>query len=454
MIVPGSAGTGKSFVVRSVMKYVRDSYGARGLRAVRVAAPTGTAAFNIGGVTLHSLLRLPVPLTDAFDVADLGDLQGELEDLRVLLVDEMSMVGRRMLGGLDKVLRAAFPHKRKLPFGGVSIVLFGDFGQLPPVLDLSMYSDADRGSLSNSGRTTFRAFRDAAVLDEAVRSKGESDAQRAFRGMLMRLRNGEVTKEDWAMLMTRTKGTLSQDEVDGFRNAPRVVATHDVEAEYNAKSLRELRKPVMRIDAAHSSAAARTPTAEETSGLQATLHLAEGARVILRQNLWTPAGLTNGALGVVIGAVWAPGQSAPQLPAYVLVEFDKYTGPQLVPGHPNVVPIPPTTYRWKKGEVVLSRTQVPLNLAFAITIHKSQGWTRDKIVIDWGLKEFALGISFVAVSRAKSLAGILLDPQDTRALEWPRLERINDAKGHVGRRAIDIALRRMHARTEARLLRD
>ena len=128
LIVSGTAGTGKSYLINCLRSLLN--------RRVRVAAPTGVAAFNIEGHTLHSLLDLPVK-------GDFKELQGErlhemqqsLADMDYLIIDEMSMVGRKFLGQIDRRLRQVFPHLADTVFGGCSCLLVGDFGQLATTSD-------------------------------------------------------------------------------------------------------------------------------------------------------------------------------------------------------------------------------------------------------------------------------------------------------------------------------
>ena len=133
------------------------------------------------GETLHRTLSLPVPLTTELpELAgeQLQALQARLEGLRLLLIDEMSMVGRKLLRTIDLRLRQAFPHRATEPFGGTSICLLGDFGQLPPVLDRPMYDTAAGGGrLSEDGRATFRVFSKAVILQRVERVRGDDPAQ-------------------------------------------------------------------------------------------------------------------------------------------------------------------------------------------------------------------------------------------------------------------------------------
>src|SRR2546421_8582995 len=147
---------------------------------ITVLAPTGVVAFNINGITIHSGLSIPI-VNDAncLDISGerLKQLQDKLKDISYIIIDEKSMVGRRMLAIIDRWLRQAFPEHNNEPFGGRSIILFGDFGQLPPVLDLPMYADTKRGSLSNSGIVAYKQFIEVYKLEIAQRQSGNSKEQ-------------------------------------------------------------------------------------------------------------------------------------------------------------------------------------------------------------------------------------------------------------------------------------
>ncbi len=120
-------------------------------------------------------------------------------------------------------------------------------------------------------------------------------------------------------------------------------------------------------------------------GLEPYVFLCKGARVMLRYNVWTESGLVNGAMGTVIDIVYHPEATVGQLPIAVLVQFDEYTGPSFLGEElPRVVPIIPIKAEWFNGSMQKSRVQLPLSLAWAVTIHKSQGQTLDKAVIDVG----------------------------------------------------------------------
>ena len=195
MIVSGTAGTGKSYLIHCLRLLLQQQ--------LRVAAPTGVAAFNVDGHTLHSLLSLPTR-------GDFKDLEGQrlnivqqsFAHIKYVIIDEMSMVGRKTLGQVDRRLRQAFPHHAQEVFGGCSCLLFGDFGQLPPVMDLPLYTTDSRSELSDQRRTAYQSFNQAVILDQVMRQAGQDPQQVLFCEVLLRLRDAKVTVPDWNYLMT------------------------------------------------------------------------------------------------------------------------------------------------------------------------------------------------------------------------------------------------------------
>ena len=129
---------------------------------------------------------------------------------------------------------------------------------------------------------------------------------------------------------------------------------------------------------------------------------------MLRHNLWTEAGLVNGAMGTVVDVIYKPSTQPGTLPAVVLVKFDHYTGPSCLDTEERVVPICPRKSEWFTKGSLKSRTQLPLNLAWAMTIHKSQGSTLTKAVIDVGPSEKCSGLAYVALSRVKTSKGVAM----------------------------------------------
>ena len=243
LIVSGTAGTGKSYLIHCL----RLLLGQR----VHVAAPTGVAAFNIEGYTLHSLLSLPVK-------ADFKELQGQrlhemqqsLAAIEYLIIDKMSMVRRTLLGQVDNRLCQLFPHKADTLFGGCSCFLFGDFGQLPPVMDLPLFTTVSRSHLSNQGSAAYQQFDQAIVLNQAMRQSRQHPDQVLFRDILLRLRNAQLTIDDWKLLMTQTPAQVN--DLTPFHSALHLHPTIEAVVEHNVAKLRTSGQPVATVKAVHS----------------------------------------------------------------------------------------------------------------------------------------------------------------------------------------------------------
>lgn len=162
---------------------------------------------------------------------------------------------------------------------------------------------------------------------------------------------------------------------------------------------------------------------------------------MLTENLWTKQGLVNGALGTVYDISWdADKDPSTQPPDHVLVQFDQYHGPSFNNNDriPAVVPIFRSTREFTRGNKICRRSQFPLTVAYAVTIHKTQGLTVDRAVLNIAEGDFAQGQSYVAVSRVKTLKGILFqEPFDYRK----RFERTSEPDGLIQRKADSIRRR-------------
>ena len=398
MVVSGTAGTGKSYLIQCLKLLLKDH--------LCIAAPTGVAAFNVDGYTLHSLLNLPVkgdfkPL----EGKRLQTIQQTLAAVDYIIIDEMSMVGRKMFGQVDRRLRQVFPERSEELFGGRSCLLTGDWGQLPPVMDLPLYTTVSRTELSDLGSIEYHLFDCAVILDRVMRQAGQDAGQEHFRNLLLRLRNAELTVEDWKYLMTQTAGEVG--DTKSFDYALHLYPTNEAVAEHNVAKLRASGQPIAVLRAAHTGPGASKATSDDAGGLEPVICIAHGARVMLSANLWVEVGLVNSALGTVEAICYEGDQRPPDLPIAVTVKFDSYSGPTLQDG---TVPITPLRRTWFSTTKQCSRLQNPLKLAWAITIHKSQGLTLDKAVIDVSKNEFSTGLTFVACSRVRQLTDLLFVP--------------------------------------------
>ncbi|XP_068744365.1 ATP-dependent DNA helicase PIF1-like [Montipora capricornis] len=317
-----------------------------------ITATTGKASYNIRRCTIHSLLKLPVGSKGNKELTgqSLVRLQSFLKDISYILIDEYSVLGQSMLGWIDKRCRQATGLTDEL-FDGKSIILVGDPGQLPPVGDKPLYHS-----------------KPSTALQEQVKNITE------------------------------------------FKDAITLYYSNDDVANYNFQKLSELQQPIARINAIHSSPAAKKISPEDMSGLEPVIFLAKGARIMLTMNLWTDVGLCNGATGVVLDFIYADNQQPPDLPIAVIVQFHDYTGPSVSINNPGCVPICPIAITSNTLDGLHERQQLPLKLAWAITIHKSQGLTLSNAWIDIGKTGKTAGISYVAISRVRTLSSCVIEP--------------------------------------------
>jgi ATP-dependent DNA helicase PIF1 len=424
----GTAGTGKTYLIKGIRGRLREMTGVGSKSPVFVVAPTGVAAFNINGATIHSTLSIPITTNKHLDIngEKLKQLQDRLQNVRYVIIDEKSMVGRRMLGLIDMRLRQAFPEHNNEPFGGRSVIILGDFSQLPPVLDFTVYVNTLRDPLSNNGHAAYKLFKEVYKLNVVQRQSGNSQEQHNFRSLLLRLRDGESTLDDWKTLTTRFEEKLSRIERERFSDAMFLLTKWCDVNKINIEQLRSLNVPVAKILAVHTGGnEAKRAESNAAHGLESQLLLARGSRVMLTTNLWTEAGLVNGATGIVQDLLFEEDQGPPFLPITVLISFENYKEPTItsLEGE-KVVPIAPIRRTWEsRSGILCSCLQVPVRLAWAITVHKSQGLTLQKAVIDLGDNEFTAGLSFVAISRVRSLEDILF-----KHFTFERIHRIKDSK--------------------------
>jgi ATP-dependent DNA helicase PIF1 len=375
VFVTGRAGTGKSTLLSHLA--------ANTSKRVVITAPTGVAALNVGGQTIHSLFRLPIGVIADQEIEQDGMLRRLLSNIDTLIVDEVSMVNADLLDAMDRSLRQARAKKDE-PFGGVQVILFGDPFQLAPVP-----GDPDeRAYFADRYRSMW--FFDAKVWDEVdlrimELSVIHRQADDEFKAMLSAVRHGRVTAEIAQRLNSMGARPVPED-------TPITLATRNDTV--NAINKRALANLPGRVHTARAEISGdfggRSYPADDA------LELKVGAHVMFLRNdadgRWV-----NGTVGTVkaIGdtvKVDVDGEIHEVLPA--TWEKHKYSYSTLT--------------KQLRRDVVADFSQFPLRLAWAVTIHKSQGKSYDSAVVDLGNRVFSSGQTYVALSRLTSLEGLYL----------------------------------------------
>lgn len=372
VFLTGSAGTGKTYLLNQYINYLKE----RDIE-LAITAPTGIAASHIGGITIHSFFGVGIRenIDDYFldSLMQKEYLFNRFKKLKVLIIDEISMVSPELFKSMDKILRN-FKNLHQA-FGGVQLVLSGDFFQLPPVSkstsDLRFAWQVD-------------AWREADLkscyLTEKFRQSDET-----LINILDEIRSGQVSPESMEVFKTSYKKELKVD----FKVTKLYTHNRDVD-KINEQELALLPGQHIFFQARNKGAKKDLEKIFSTSLVSEELVLKKKALVIFIKNNYE-AGYINGTLGQVI-------------------DFDKNTGLPVVrifSGRKIVVEHEEWKLENAKGEIKAIARQIPLRLAWALTIHKSQGMTLDAAEIDLS-QTFETGQGYVALSRIKSIEGLRL----------------------------------------------
>ena len=447
VFLTGSAGSGKTYTLNQYIDYLR----ARRV-PVAVTASTGIAATHMNGTTIHSWSGIGIKdeLTDR-DLNNLSRKQflaDRLKDTAVLIIDEISMLHAKQINLVSQVLKHV--RKNDKAFGGIQVVVAGDFFQLPPI-----------GSKGESNREKF-AFMSEAWLDAKFHicylSEQHRQVSEAANGgldlddILNQIRRQEVTFE----AITALEATFDQN-VDIKRTR---LYTHNLNVNsINDKELAALEGEMMRFTATSTGDSKLVETLKKTVRTQDDLVLKVGAKVMFIKNN-TELGVSNGTMGELIGFA-AVKINDDKDNSDDLIEDDsestendadkniKGKGKKTTKDKDKPKVKKPSTQKmpvvrlnsgreviaepeeWiiedETGDVLASYEQVPLCLAWAITIHKSQGMTLDAAEIDLS-RTFELGQGYVALSRLKSLAGLQLLGMNDMSLQLDPLARGADKR--------------------------
>ncbi|MET0734999.1 MAG: AAA family ATPase [Microbacterium sp.] len=412
VFVTGRAGTGKSTLLQHLAWHTS--------KQIAVCAPTGVAALNVEGQTIHSLFRLPIGLIGTTDEKQSEPTRKILNSIETLVIDEISMVNADLMDAMDRSLRIA-RGRRAEPFGGVQIVMFGDPYQLAPV--------PPRGDELRYVQDHYRSFwffdahvwageepaadgliglgRHGADLHIRELVDIHRQADPGFKAMLNAVRHGHVTADIAQVLNDTGARTPPADDAD--EPIITLATRNDIVNSINRRHLEALRGREQTAMAEISGDFGRGDAAYPADP---ELKLKVGAQVMFLRNdrgaFPDPPRWVNGTIGRVIRIAGGT--------VRVEVDGDEF----------DVEPAVWEKYRYAYDpgsksltrEIVAEFTQFPLRLAWAVTIHKSQGKTYDRAIVDLGSGAFAPGQTYVALSRLTSLDGLYLSrplrPSDIR----------------------------------------
>jgi ATP-dependent exoDNAse (exonuclease V) alpha subunit len=383
VFVTGPAGTGKSYLLH----YLKQEYSKKGLH---VTASTGIAAVNIGGTTLHSwsgigLGNAPIDqiLSRIFSGKGIR-LRRKIQQAKMLAVDEISMISSQTLDLVNNVLKAIRDNDE--PFGGLQVIFFGDFLQLPPIID-SLYEYEAHEYFCFNSYSWQEAKLKTFVLKEVFRQKDSR-----FIQLLDNLRFGRIEQDDLEILRNRY---TAKDANASIR--PTILGTHNRQIEeINYENLKMLPSKEHEFKAVFEGDEMKFDFLRKNCIAPESLKLKIGAQVMMLKNTYKNEGIINGSLGIV--RAFSPKKE------YPVVEFANGMLLTITPEKWVV-----ERYDEHKKQMIeeASVTQVPLLLAWAITVHKSQGMTLDKIECDLE-HAFAEGQVYVALSRVRDLEGLFI----------------------------------------------
>ncbi|KAK3100565.1 hypothetical protein FSP39_021862 [Pinctada imbricata] len=423
IFITGGAGTGKSHLIKAV-KYEASRILEKICEepdqlTVLLTAFTGTAAFNIQGCTVHHAFRitrgLPLPY-DTLKEQTLSPLRAKLENLQILVIDEVSMIYKRLLYYIHE--RLVQIKRNKSPFGGVSVLAVGDFFQLPPVKQ----SKNERLYNDNASYPVdyWNDFFSVVELDEIMRQKEDLEFAKVLN--MLRTRTDEKPIPDTALHILR------ECEREGEGEDLHVFSTNKEVDLHNQDMLKFLRKEIVEIPAkdfkkdkaSGKMTSLSIPTSKSDSdGLPTTLLMSTGARVMLTRNIDVQDGLVNGIMGTVEQIIEKQSSSAnskSEVCAIAVVFDNKKVGKSVgkLTDNGRIVTIERNEEELRKSGI--TRFQFPLKLAWACTAHKVQGMTLDRVVVDLK-KVFSPGQAYVALSRVTSKAGLHLKSKGTVTFE-------------------------------------
>lgn len=381
LFITGKAGTGKTTFIKRIQEEINKNF--------LVLAPTGIAAIAVGGQTMHSFFGFPMQAMGPHTKISLSNDKFQiLQETDTIIVDEASMVRSDMVDGMDRCLRMVF--NTNMPFGGKQVIFVGDLFQLPPVVK---EGSADAEMLHDLYGAGLPFFYKAFVLKRMNLPKIEF--QKAYRqsdedflNILNKMRNGEVTNEDLALLNKHVSKIPDNEDY-----SVTLTSYNSMAEKINDEKLDSIEEEEFCYQAE-----IREDFKKNDAPVPESLRLKVGAQVIFCRN-YPQAGYMNGTIGKV--------SKLDEEHIFVTLENGAEINVSKVDWENIQSKYNSQTHKME-SEVVGSFTQFPLKLAWAITIHKSQGMTFDKMHFDLSRGTFQAGQAYVAISRLCSLDGLTL----------------------------------------------
>ena len=391
VFLTGSAGTGKTYILNEYIVYLKS-------RKIypTIVAPTGIAASHLGGQTIHSFFSLGIrnEIDESFvqNLLDKKYLQVRFSKLKVLVVDETSMVSPFIFSAMDTILKAF--KKNNKPFGGIQVILSGDFFQLPPI---SQSQDGKRFAWQSP------AWRDLDLQTCYLEKKFRQNDD-VLISILDEIRSGNISSNTHDVLNSRIGISLDTS----FK--PTKLYTHNLDVDkINNDELHKLSSDSHDFPFTSQGAKSNIEKIFKSSMVQENMTLKKDAVVMFIKNN-PEKGYINGTTGIVID--FSKDENLPIV--------------KLSNGYTVKVAREDWTIENDKGSITAKISQLPLKLAWAITIHKSQGMTLDSAQIDLS-KTFEVGQGYVALSRIKNIEGLkLIGFNDTALMVDPLILSIDD----------------------------
>lgn len=383
VFLTGPAGSGKTYVLNEYISYLK-----RAGVEVAITASTGIASTHINGMTIHAWSGLGIKnsLTD-YDLENMMEKQylyKRFEKAKVLVIDEISMLSGNQLTMVEWICRT-FKHNDK-PFGGLQVILCGDFFQLPPITK-SSFGDSAGNDFAYDSEVWKTAQFTICYLSEQHRQK-DGD----YLTVLNQIRANKVTPETIALLRSRENAKQDAD-IPITR-----LYTHNIDVDtINHEHLETLTAVTREFGMTSKGKDFLIEGLKRSCLAPERLRLKEGARVMFVKNNYE-VGFVNGTLGVVTG-------------------FNTFGEPVVRTVAGKLISVVPMSWSIEEeGKIKAEISQLPLRLAWAITVHKSQGMSLDAMEVDLS-KSFVKGMGYVALSRVRTLSGMKLLGFNTLSLE-------------------------------------